>query len=563
MEASAFIDLGMVVLVAVGVSLFMSWLRQPAIIGYIITGILVGPTVFNLIQVNETVQTFSTIGVTLLLFMVGLGLNPNTIKEVGKVSTMTGVGQVLFTVAGGYLISHLLGFSLVESLYIATALAFSSTIIIMKLLSDKNDLDSLYGKISIGFLIIQDIIAMIILMVVAASAKSGTLYSIIASSFLHGIALIVLLFLFARYIIPKLLNKLARSQEELLLFSVGWCMVVASAFYLFDFSIEVGALLAGISLAASPYKQEISSKMKSLRDFFILLFFVMLGSQMSFGTINGQWGAIVLFSVFVLLGNPLIVMIIMGVLGYTKRTAFHAGLTVAQISEFSFILIALGISVGHLGQEILSFVTIVGVITIAGSSYMILYSDQLYNLLRPFLGIFEKANAHLKEKGEHKKFYDVLVFGHNRLGADLVQSLRKAKKKYLVIDFDPDRIRKLRSKGIECIYGDAGDIELLDDLNMHKTKLVVSTIPDVEVTKTVIKYAIKVNPSVITLCVANAVDHAVELYQAGATYVVLPHFLGGRHAAMIIEKYGFNRKQFMKERLDHIKSLQSQMNEGK
>lgn len=553
MSASAFIDLGLIILVAVGVSLIMNWLRQPTIIGYLITGILVGPLLLNLVSEVAIFDVLASIGVSLLLFMVGLGLNPATIREVGKVSTLSGVGQVIFTVIGGFIIAQFLGFGIVASLYIAIALTFSSTIIIMKLVSDRNDIDSLYGKISVGFLIVQDIIAMFILLMISSSAREGTVLQTVAISLAYGIGLLILLYLVSKYLLPIILNRLAKSQEELLLFSMGWCIAIASAFFVFGFSIEVGALLAGVALAASPYRQEISSKMKSLRDFFLLLFFVVLGSQMEFSALQNQWGAIIIFSLFILIGNPVIVMIIMGVMGYAKRTSFQAGLTVAQISEFSFILIALGISVGHLGSELLSFITVVGLITIAGSSYMIMHSDKLYKLLGKPLSIFEKS--HITEANPHQKGYEVIVFGHNRLGNDLVEHLRKKKKRYLVVDFDPERIRNLQNRGINCTYGDAGDVELLDLLQLQKAKMVVSTIPSTDINKTILSHVTRVNEKALIVCMAHTTQQAVELYEKGATYVILPHFLGGRHAALIIEKNGFNRRKFLQERINHLNHL--------
>ena len=386
-----FIQFGLIILVVLGVSILMRLLKQPLIIGYILSGILVGPFVLNLIQESATLNVFSEMGIAFLLFIVGLHLSPKVLKQVGKISLITGIGQILFTSLIGYFIGILLGFSPLTSLYIAIALTFSSTIIIMKLLSDKGALEKLYGKISIGFLLVQDLVAILILIVVSSLSNGGGAGNVIFSTVLKGVILIGVLIPVSRYVLPKLSNFFAKSQEFLFIFAVSWGFGLSLLFIYIGFSIEVGALIAGVMLSMSPYSYEISSKMKPLRDFFIISFFIILGGQMAFGDITSLILPAVVLSLFILIGNPLIVMTLMGLLGYSKKTGFMAGLTVAQISEFSLILIALGVSVGHLSLELLSVVTTIGLITIAGSTYMILYSNKIYSWISPYLDIFEKA----------------------------------------------------------------------------------------------------------------------------------------------------------------------------
>jgi len=404
-----FIELSIIIGITVLITGITKLLKQPLIIGYILTGIIVSPYFLNIVQSAETIKVFSQIGIALLLFIVGLSLSPKVIKEVGKVSLITGIGQIIFTSLIGFFIGRLLGFSVIVSLYIAIALTFSSTIIIMKLLSDKKDLEKLYGKISIGFLLVQDIFVIILLMVISSFSGNLSMNSLSFGSILGGILLIGGFVLISIYILPKLSIFFAKSQEFLFLFSIGWGLGLAALFYYMGFSMEIGALVAGIALSMSPFHYEISSKMKPLRDFFIILFFILLGSQMVFGTINELIVPAIIFSLFILIGNPLIVMILMGLLGYKKKTGFQAGLTVAQISEFSLILIALGVSAGHLTNEILSLVTIVGLITISGSTYLILYSDKIYPYLSRYLSVFEREKV---KEGKQDKFRDYDIKPH-------------------------------------------------------------------------------------------------------------------------------------------------------
>lgn len=556
MNPNIFVELSKILIVTVLVTGLIRLLKQPVIIGYILSGIVLGPVVLNIVSSTDTLSAFSQIGVALLLFMVGLNLNPRVIKEVGKISLITGIGQVLFTTIIGFLIARMLGLSTIVSLYISVALAFSSTIIIMKLLSDKKDLETLYGRISIGFLIVQDFIAIALLLVISSLSSGINLTSLAIESILKGVGGIIILFVFTIYVLPSLTKLIAKSQEFLLLFSISWCFAIASLFYYFNFSIEAGALLAGISLSLSPYHFEISSKMKPLRDFFLIMFFIILGSQMIFANIIQNLGIIIILSLFVLIGNPLIVMILMGLLGYTKRNSFLAGLTVAQISEFSLIVVAMGMSVGHVTNETLSLVTAVGLITFAGSTYMILYSHKIYPVLSRYLTIFERKGKKVDEHKYHKEDkYDIILFGYNRMGFDILESLKKIKNKFLVVDYDPEVITKLSKEGYDCRYGDANDSELLNELNLSKAKMIISTIPSVDTNLLLINKIKEENKKAIVSVVSHQIDEAIRLYDEGATYVLMPHFLGGKHFSTMIEDNKFNINKFLKEKIAHLEHL--------
>jgi len=555
-----FIELSLIIVITVLIAGIMKLLKQPLIIGYILAGIIVSPYFLNIVKSTETISVFSQIGVALLLFIVGLSLSPRVIKEVGKVSLVTGVGQIIFTSLIGFFISRLLGFSVLVSFYIAIALTFSSTIIIMKLLSDKNDLEKLYGKISIGFLLVQDIFVIILLMVI--SFFSGRLDKInLTLGTVLGVILVIGVFiLISIYILPRLSKFFAKSQEFLFLFSIGWGLGLAALFHYIGFSMEIGALIAGITLSISPYHYEISSKMRPLRDFFIILFFILLGSQMAFGNINQLIVPAIIFSLFILIGNPLVVMTLMGLLGYKKRTGFQAGLTVAQISEFSLILIALGVSVGHLTNEILSLVTIVGLITISGSTYLILYSDKIYPYFSKYLSIFEKKKARKEE--ELKKKYDFILFGYNRIGFSILKSFKKIKEKYLVVDFDPNTVSDLQKFNIPCLYGDVDDTEFLRELPLDKIKMAVSTVPDFETNVLLIETIKSVNPKAIVIVRAHSIQEAMDLYKEGASYVLTPHFLGGEYVAKMLKDLKTDRSEYRAEREKHIKTLKEIARKG-
>ncbi|MFA5060969.1 MAG: cation:proton antiporter [Candidatus Pacearchaeota archaeon] len=555
-----FFQFSVILLVVLIVSFVMRVLKQPLIIGYIISGILVGPFFLNLMYENSVITAFSEIGIAFLLFIVGLHLSPKVIKEVGKISLVTGLGQIVFTMIAGYILAVLFGFSPLTALYVAIALTFSSTIIIMKLLSDKDALDKLYGKISIGFLLVQDFVAIIILIVVSSLAGSSGAGYLILSTFIKGIVVLLVLTPFCYYLLPKVSNFFAKSQEFLFLFAICWGLGLSALFFYLGFSIEVGALIAGVLLSMSPYSYEVSSRLKPLRDFFIISFFLLLGSQMVFADISNLILPAVVLSIFILVGNPLIVILLMGTFGYSKRTGFMAGLTVAQISEFSLILVALAVKVGHIPAEVLSFVTIIGLVTIAGSTYMIMYSEKIYPFLSKYLSFFEKKR--LREKDFPEKEFDYVLLGYNRIGFSILKAFSKLNKNYAIIDYNPETTKKLCESGKNCIYGDIEDIEFLQDLRIEKAKLIVSTVPEMEANLLLLdKIKHKNNKSVI-IVTARQINEAFELYRSGADYVILPHFLGGEYTARLIEEVKADKRSYAKIRTKHIRNLKERLKEG-
>ncbi|MFD2035344.1 cation:proton antiporter [Belliella marina] len=459
-------------------------LKQPLIVMFIALGILVGSSVLGVVQSKENIQLLAEVGIAILLFIVGLKLDFRLIKSIGIIALTTGLGQVVFTSLIGYFIAIALGFSSLHSFYIAVALTFSSTIIIVKLLSDKKEIDSLHGQIAIGFLIVQDIVVIMVMIVLSTIGRGGEesqLLIEIGKTLLYSILLLAMTVTMMRFIIPKLSFFLAKSVELLTLFAIVWAVLFASVSELIGFSAEVGAFLAGVSLAASPFKEVISGRLVSLRDFLLLFFFVNLGAGLNMAVIGAQIPSAFVFSIFVLIGNPIIVLIIMGLMGYRKRTSFLAGLTVAQISEFSLIFAGLGMTVGHLNEEIVGLITLVGLITIALSTYMILYSDKIYRFLASRLTVFERKNPfrELEIKMEGKKDFDILLLGIGRFGQKIAEILdEKGHDSYVGIDFDPQVVKRWVDLGKHVFYGDMEDPELLDHFPVEKVRCVISTIPD-------------------------------------------------------------------------------------
>ena len=530
-----FNEIAIIIVTAGALSLIVYLLRQPLIIAYILTGLIAGPSLLGFAQSPEFFQAMSEIGVAFLLFLVGLHLNWRNIKDVGIVSVLVGLGQVIFTSAIGYLISIQLGFDPVTSLFIGVGFAFSSTIIIVKLLSDKKDIERFYGRISVGVLIVQDLVAMLVLLVVATLSDGGGDLSeaLLLSAGKVLIVLFVLWFL-AKKVLPFVFNFAARDQEMLFLTAIAWCFAVASTLHFIGFGIEIGALLAGISLAGSNFHREIDHKISPLRDFFIVIFFIVLGTHLSIDSIAMVWQQSLLLSGFILLGNPLIVLVIMRILGYHPRTGFMVGVTMAQVSEFSFILITAAVAGNFVSNDVLTLTTMVGLITILFSTYLIKYNEQIYSKL-------EWLFAFLETKGDpdHKRIdsaAEVVLFGYGYLGRSILPSVMKMKKKYLVVDFDPVNVRHLRNQKINVEYGDVGSEEFLKYIRIHRSKLIISTIRDIAVNTDLIRYVKKRSGQSSIIVTAKDHHQTADLYALGATYVMLPNDLGGKLFADMLQK---------------------------
>lgn len=480
---SVFYEVAAILLVAAGFGAVGTRLRQPLIVSFLAAGIVVGPSGIGIVTGHDQIELLAQIGIALLLFVVGLRLDLHMIKTMGPVSLATGLGQVAFTSFFGFFIGLGLGLSVTHSLYVAVALTFSSTIIIVKLLSDKREIDALHGRIAVGFLIVQDIV--VVLAMIGLTALGGNegapgtllrdalLVLLKGGLFLAGIAAL------SRYLLPWLLGILARSNELLVVFAVAWAVFLATIGDTLGFSKEVGAFLGGVSLASTRYRDAIGSRLTSVRDFLLLFFFIDLGARLDLSLLGTQMGRAVVLSLFVLLGNPIIVMIIMGAMGYRKRTGFLAGLTVAQISEFSLILGALGLSMGHITVEVMGVITLVGLLTICLSTYMILYSGPLYSRLAPYLTVFERRTPHREAAvgaAQELGGADIILLGLGHYGGSIARNLIQRKKRLIGVDFDPQVLDVWRAKGLSVFYGDASDPEVFEDLPVGQARWVVSTI---------------------------------------------------------------------------------------
>ncbi|MBI4098879.1 MAG: cation:proton antiporter [Candidatus Magasanikbacteria bacterium] len=519
-----FIELGLLVALAGGLSIIASLLRQPLIIAYIATGILVSPLLLG--ADHATMEALSQIGIALLLFIVGLGLSPTVLKKIGGVALVTGVIQIAVIGALAFLMGHWFGYGVLPSLYLAAALAFSSTIVVVHVLTERGHLEKLYGTITVGILLVQDVVAVVLLMGMSTFSLSDAGDASILVLLARGGALLFVLGIAGAYILPHVVKSIARSRELLFIFSLAWLFVVAGVFYTWGFSVEVGALLAGVALSVSVYRFEISARLRSIRDFFIIVFFVLLGLSADLDSIALVLPAALLLSLLVIIGKPLVVMMVMGLLGYTRRAYVPAGLALAQISEFSFILIARGFDNGAVPVEFMTLITLVGLISIAASTYFMHYSEPLIRVFGPVVALFERAGAVAVNEKETVK-PEFLLFGHNRIGYALMEYFHKKRASLLVIDYDPAIVERVSAQGMPVRYGDAGDEDLLASLPWERVRYVISTIPEEEVSMLIVRAAERYRKGATVIVTSHDIDEALRLYERGASFVIMPHFLGG------------------------------------
>ncbi len=533
-----FFEITIIISIAATLAIVFRYFKQPPILAYILTGLLVGPIAIVRLDNPDVMHSLGQIGITLLLFTLGLELRLSEIRSVGKVALITGVGQILFTTGVGFLIVMGLGFSPLAAIYMAIALTFSSTIIIVKLLSDKKDLNSLYGKIAVGILLVQDFVAIVVIILLSGLQHGELSISILGfgALILKAVTLFGGVFLLSKTLLPKLIDKIARSYEILFLFSLAWAFGISALVSspLIGFSIEIGGLLAGLALANTAENFQIAAKVKSLRDFFITIFFVTLGMSLSFGNFGMIWLPTIILVLYILIGNPIILMSILGFLGYRKRTSFMVGLTVAQISEFSMILIFMGNKLNHVPDAAVSIITVAGTITFAVSTYMIMNSNLIYKKLSTYLSIFERKRTHEQVIETADLSNHTILIGANRMGESILDALVKNNHELIVVDFNPDVVAYLAKKKVRCLYGDIADLEIQKKLNIDNARLIVSTVPDIEDNLLLIKNLRGVNKKALVVVTALEKGEARILYKNGADYVVLPHLVGGRHLAHIL-----------------------------
>ncbi|MEK9201329.1 MAG: cation:proton antiporter family protein [Patescibacteria group bacterium] len=507
-------------------------LSQPTVIGYLIAGMVFSAVSGDKLGDHTLIETLGKMGVTLLLFLAGMELPIAQLQKIGKVAVVTGLTQVMIVGSAAYALAWFLGFSQIASIYIGLGLTFGSTIIVIKLLSERGELQSLHGKIATGYLLVQDFVAVAALSVLGIGKNGVIDMNSAIVLVLKVVGLFCLAALVSRTVMPKFVRHLAGSVELLFVSAIGWCLLLASAVShpTIGLSFEIGGFLAGITLASAVEHAQIIARVRPVRDFFVTWFFVAMGAGLSLSGILGFWPIVLIFTLFVVLGSPGIVFGILMALGYKRRTAFLSAVPVGQVSEFSLILAAVGVKLGAIPPEIVAILTMTAMLTMAISVYVIGHAKKIYRLLWKEQG-GERTTDELVKKTGH-----IVLFGHNRVGSVIRPMLKKMGFEVVVVDFDPEIIDRLKED--QVIYGDMSDHELYDRLDIQTAAAVISTVVDVQDSLLFlleVKRGKKVPLLIVTA--ADAAD-AKLLYQVGADYVLVPHAVGGEYLSGVFEELG-------------------------
>lgn len=529
-----FIQLAIILSLSSALGFITYKLKLPLLIAYLLGGLVIASTAIFDPRASEVLHFLPEIGIAFVLFLVGMELDLREIKSLGKPVLLAGILQIFITTIVGSSIARLLGFGVAESWYLGMGLSFSSTILVIKLLIDKNDISALYGKLAVGILILEDLLAISLLVFLTVSTSVVGLGLQQAFPIVTVLLKVVLIFgmvpILSRFILPNLFQAVSKQTELLFITALAWCFIYISFAILLGFSVVIGAFLAGVALANSPFHFQIQSRIKPLREFFVALFFVYLGTKVDFSQIGTVYPLILIFTGYTLFAKPTIFLLILGIFGFRKHTMFQTAISLTHISEFSLILLLVGFQLGVVSQSALTTIALSTVLSMITASVMITHSNKLYKKLGPILGFFERKNyKHFLEEGNKVHDLDghVIIIGARRVGGEIVKLLKREGISQIVLDFNPYQVEALLKEKIPVLYGDMGDPEVLDGLNLQNARMIISTAANPDDNKLLLEELKSRHVNIPVIIRADTVYDAQELYRAGADFVIIPEILAG------------------------------------
>jgi len=555
MNSSLLYSIGLSIVVASVLGYLARLIRQPLILGYIAAGVLIGPQGFRLIENRDEVAVLSELGLAFLLFIVGLEIDVKKFRTSGTVSVIIGTLQVVICAVLGVVAAWWLGFGGRDALYLGVTLSFCSTMIVVKLLVDRRELDTLPGRVSLGILLVQDILAIV------ALAAQGNIDNLSAGPLLFslamGIGLISISFLASRFVLPVAFRKVAQNSELTLVLSISWCFIMCWLALEAGFSIVMGALIAGVSISTFPYSQDVIIKIRSLRDFFVTLFFVSLGMQLVI-TSTGMLLAGLVLSLFVVVSRFAAIFTFSYMLKLGTRVGILSSLFLAQSSEFSLVIATLGFAYGHVSAEIVSLVAVTLVLTSTLTSYLVMGAHSIARfgvLFFERLGL--RSSHHQVGFAEEPVREEVLVLGCHRLGSSLVSDLLGANRSLRVMDFNPEVLTRLKERGVRASYVDISDFDSLEEAGIHHARYIVVTVPDEYLRGTtnlsILRFLRSRNVSGTVIVQGTSPRDALALYEAGADYVLLSSMVSSAHLLSVLDRA--ERGDLHMVRLSDIESL--------
>ncbi|MFB3924075.1 MAG: cation:proton antiporter [Terriglobia bacterium] len=545
MHSNILLDIALCIITATVFAFVAKWLRQPLLLGYVVAGVVIGSTQgFGWITGPEEIETISELGLILLLFMIGLEIDLKKLRKSGTGVIAAGVGQFTICAALGLAFAPLLGFRFGQGnfapLYLAVTVALSSTMIVVKLLYDKFELDTLPGRITLSILVFQDIWAILFLALQPNLQDPSALVLLV--SLAKGAGLVTFALLVSRYLLPLLFQSIAKLPELMLIGALAWCFAISMLAAWLGLSREMGALIAGVSISTFPYSLDVIAKVISLRDFFITLFFVTLGAKIPRPSLDVILLALA-GSGFLIVSRFLSVTPILYFLKYGNRASFLPALNLAQVSEFSLVIAALGVGLGHIDQRLLSVVLFMLVITSVLSTYWIIYSHAIFQKLNPWmkrLGMRDLDSEIAEDT--HTPAKPIVFLGFARTASSLLHELLShddaLADQIAVVDFNPDVKKELDRREIHAVYGDISHADTLHHANIHHAKVLISTVPDSLLKGTtnhrLLRLLTNMAPDARVIVTSEIIAEAREMYQEGAAFVLVPRLMGARELRNVV-----------------------------
>ena len=533
------------------VSFLVKLIRQPIIIGYVLSGLFFSFMIKEGGYSSEQIVIFSELGITFLLFLIGMEFDFKNLKYLSKdLFFATTIQSIVFFLVA-FVVVFLFGFSTKESIYLAVLFMFSSTLLVAKWIEDKKETTTLHGKIVLGILIIQDLFAIMILTVLSVAYEQSITKIILVP--VGGIVLLLIAFVFAKYILNSLLKIAVRYPELLFIFGLGICFFFVWISPLLGYSATIGAFIAGVTLANTDYKSDIHSRLKPLIIFFNMLFFVGLGFQINPSISLNIILLIIVLCVLSLLFKPIVIYLTLMLRGYDLKISSITALNLAQLSEFGIIIITSGVLAGLIPNEISTIAMIPLIITMVASSYMIKYDKVIFKFLEEYL---KKTARFFKKKMDDVSvdlgMYNIIFFGYYNLSKELFSKLEGLGKKILVVENDPANIELLKKEGVPYIYNSIANPYFLNELNLNKAELIVSSLIDVEDNKIIIMQSKKDNPNSVIIVTAKNLKNSLELYDTGADYVIYPSYINEQQVSVLIEDYTIDINKVINKKINEI-----------
>lgn len=531
------------IIIAAALGILARKSKQPTVTAYIITGILAGPVVLSIVSTNPDTELLAELGLAFLMFLIGLEIRLEEIKDILKPTVAIASAQMILMAVVGYLAASYLGFTQIEALFIAAASSFSSTAVVVKLLSDKDEISTLPGKLDVGMLLIQDVVVVLLLAIISTGARTPTEIAVNLAE-VGGMILVIGLVSYgsSRYFLPRLFEEISSNRHAFFVHGLAWALLLVSVADHLGLSMEIGAFFAGLSLAQLPYSHELQERVRPLTDFFMAVFFIDIGLGLTGSAFAFYWKEALIASGIFIAAKLALHFMLIDRAKFTPETSMKASLNMSQISEFSLILGALGVANGYLEPGVLGFLSMVAVVTMGISSYFITYNAQIFEYLKPWL---EKLESEEKQDVDfHPMENHAVVIGYDQMAKRVLSALEEYYDDIIVVDKDPANVEELGASNYEYIYGDFKHGEIRRASNVKKANFVLCISSDHAINMKVLEDA---DRYATVFARAETMERSAELYEMGAYYVTQKNVLTGDKMSEYIKLYLEDRDLFLEE----------------